>query len=85
MEQADYPHVVVALLRTRLAGDVADVAELLRSRHLDTLEGYREALLAATGIGVTLAVLLARATDETPETVLDRLQGLVMEQTDGLG
>ena len=84
MGQADYPHDVVAMLRTRLAGDVADVAELLHSRNLDTLEGYRETLFAATGIAVTLAVLLARATGETPESVLDRLHGLVMEQTDGL-
>ena len=84
MTRADHPHDVVALLRARLGGDLDDVAEVLRIRNLTDPDACRETLLAATGIAVTLAVLLARATGETPDTVLDRLQVLVTEQTDQL-
>jgi hypothetical protein len=82
MTGADHPHDVVALLRARLAGGLDDVAEVLRLRNLDDPDECRETLLAATGIAVTLAILLARATGETPDTVLDRLHVLVTEQTD---
>jgi len=74
----------VVLLPARLGEDLDDVAGVLRIRNLTDPDACRETLLVATGIAVTLAVLLARATGEIPDTVLDRLQVLVTEQTDQL-